>query len=71
MNAPRLVDARGLLCPWPVIRLSRTAREMGGKGLVRIVADDPIAPREIAQLCEERGWRFSAAESDTFEVDFG
>jgi tRNA 2-thiouridine synthesizing protein A len=56
---PRLVDARGLLCPWPVIRLARAAREMGGAGAVRILADDPIAPREIEQLCEERGWGFA------------
>ncbi len=73
MNAPRLVDARGLLCPWPVIRLSRAAREMGERGTVRIRADDPVAPRELSGLCRERGWRFSADpdEQGTFVVVFG
>jgi tRNA 2-thiouridine synthesizing protein A len=56
-EAPRLVDARGMLCPWPALRLSRVAREMGGRGRIRILADDPAAPRELASLCEERGWR--------------
>ncbi|HEX8401006.1 MAG TPA: sulfurtransferase TusA family protein [Allosphingosinicella sp.] len=56
MSEPLLVDARGLRCPWPVIRLGRAAREMNGPGRIRILADDPIAPGEIAALCAERGW---------------
>ena len=69
---PRLVDARGMLCPWPVIRLSRAARELGA-GHLRILADDPAAPREIALLCEERGWRCSAdaQEKNAFTVTIG
>ena len=55
MTAP-LVDARGLRCPWPALRLARAMRERGGVGRVRIVADDPAAPREIAALAAERGW---------------
>ncbi len=68
----RLVDARGLLCPWPVIRLARAARELGGQpGLLRVLADDPIAPREIEQLCTERGWTFARdpADPNAFEVN--
>ena len=53
---PILVDARGMLCPWPVIRLSRAVRESGGAGAFRILADDPIAPAELGKLCAERGW---------------
>jgi tRNA 2-thiouridine synthesizing protein A len=69
----RLVDARGMLCPWPVIRLGRAAREMGGVGTVRILADDPIAPAELAKLCAERGWRIAPdpAEAHAFAVEFG
>ncbi len=52
-----LVDARGLRCPWPALRLARAMRDRGGVGQVRIVADDPAAPREIAALAAERGWR--------------
>jgi tRNA 2-thiouridine synthesizing protein A len=58
---PRIVDARGMLCPWPVLRLSRAAREVSAGGTIRILADDPTAPRELALLCAERGWGFSTA----------
>jgi tRNA 2-thiouridine synthesizing protein A len=72
-GAARLIDARGLLCPWPALRLARAAREMGGQGSVRIIADDPIAPAEIAKLCAERGWKCNAdlAEADSFDIVFG
>ena len=41
-----MVDARGMRCPWPVVRLARALRETGAP--VIIVADDPIAEQEIA-----------------------
>ncbi|WP_342587686.1 sulfurtransferase TusA family protein [Allosphingosinicella vermicomposti] len=66
----RLVDARGMLCPWPVMRLARAARETGGTGSVRILADDPIAPKEIASLCAERGWALTPEADTAFLVDF-
>ncbi|HMJ93287.1 MAG TPA: sulfurtransferase TusA family protein [Allosphingosinicella sp.] len=70
MSEPALVDARGMLCPWPALRLARAAREAGGKGRIRILADDPAAPRELAALCEERGWTLTAdADGTIFDVD--
>ncbi|MBC2776935.1 sulfurtransferase TusA family protein [Parasphingopyxis marina] len=47
------IDARGLKCPWPALRLARTMRTAES---AVIVADDPLAPREIAALAAERGW---------------
>ena len=70
-GSPVLVDARGLLCPWPVLRLSRAARQLAGEeGEIRLLADDPSAAREIAELCRERGWTLSRDPGDeaAFEV---
>lgn len=47
------VDARGLRCPWPALRL---ARAMRAAREVTITADDPAAPAEIAALAQARGW---------------
>ena len=63
---PVLVDARGMLCPWPALRLSRAARQLGSAGSIRILADDPIAPRELQSLCDERGWILVREEDSAF-----
>lgn len=70
---PILVDARGMLCPWPALRLSRAARQLGGAGSIRILADDPAAPRELESLCSERGWKLAGEPGvpDAFTVKIG
>jgi tRNA 2-thiouridine synthesizing protein A len=70
---PVLVDARGMLCPWPALRLSRAARQLGGAGAIRILADDPAAPRELQSLCAERGWSLAPEpeEACAFTVKIG
>ena len=57
---PLRLDARGMRCPWPAIRLGRAMREQDRP--VLILADDPIAPGEIAALAKLRGWSVTAAE---------
>ena len=54
------VDARGMRCPWPALRLARAMRESGGP--VLILADDPIAPGEIAALAAAQGWSVMPAD---------
>jgi tRNA 2-thiouridine synthesizing protein A len=48
-----LVDARGLRCPWPVLRLAKAMRDAAD---VTILADDPAAPAEIAAFVQGHGW---------------
>ena len=74
MSVPdRIVDARGLLCPWPVVRLIRAAREAVGPVRIRLLADDPAASADVAQLCRERRWSFAAdpTDSQAFSVIIG
>jgi tRNA 2-thiouridine synthesizing protein A len=54
------IDARGMRCPWPVIRLAKAIRE--GAMSVTIQADDPIAPTEIAAIAKIHGWSVSETE---------
>lgn len=60
----RLIDTRGMRCPWPVVRLARAAREAGAGAVLHIVADDPAAPDEIAGLARERGWSVTPVETE-------
>jgi tRNA 2-thiouridine synthesizing protein A len=61
---PPLIDARGLRCPWPALRLARAMRE---SDTARIVADDPIAPAELRALAGERGWRIELVQTSLGE----
>jgi tRNA 2-thiouridine synthesizing protein A len=56
------IDARGLRCPWPALRLARALR--GGAGTVEILADDPAAEREIRALAVARGAGIEVIETD-------
>lgn len=56
------IDARGMKCPWPVIRLARAMRE--GATCVDLFADDPIAPAEIAAIADAQGWAVSAIDGE-------
>ena len=52
-EAALTVDARGMRCPWPSLRLARAMREAAD---VLLIADDPQAGREVAALAGEQGW---------------
>ncbi|WP_293700288.1 MULTISPECIES: sulfurtransferase TusA family protein [unclassified Sphingopyxis] len=48
-----IVDARGMRCPWPALRLARAMRDATD---VLLIADDPQAGREVVALANEHGW---------------
>lgn len=60
-----IVDARGLRCPWPVLRLARALRD--GAGTVALLSDDPAAAAEIAAFAAERGLHV-AVDGERFVV---
>lgn len=69
MTAPEalgtlVVDARGMRCPWPALRL---ARAMRGASDVLLIADDPQAGREVAALADEHGWLVEPAAASADE----
>ncbi|WP_338424437.1 sulfurtransferase TusA family protein [Sphingopyxis kveilinensis] len=63
--AARLVDARGMRCPWPALRLARAMRDAAEAVLI---ADDPNAAREVAALAAEHGW---AVEDESIQEGEG
>ncbi len=67
-NSCTIVDARGLRCPLPALRLARAVRD-GGAGSYSLLADDPAAQADIPALCGERGWRLLLAGQAEFTVE--
>ncbi len=60
-----VVDARGMRCPWPALRLARAMRDATE---VLLIADDPQAGREVAALADEHDW---SVETDAATADEG
>lgn len=51
----RVVDARGLRCPLPVIELARALPAVPVGAVVEVVADDEAAAADIPAWCRMRG----------------
>lgn len=62
------VDARGLRCPAPVIRLARAARDVAPGTKLTLLATDPAAVHDVPAWARMRGHTVlssvSAIESD-------
>lgn len=56
------VDALGLLCPLPVLKLRKRLRALPPGGLIRLIADDPAAEIDVPHFCAESGCALLARE---------
>lgn len=52
---PLEVDARGLRCPLPVIRLATAAKGAPAGTLITVLASDPAARHDVPAWCRMRG----------------
>lgn len=55
---PVIIDARGLRCPLPVLRLARAAP--AAPDLCELWTDDPAAEKDVPAFITERGWTLVA-----------
>lgn len=69
-GAPRIVDARGLRCPIPVIRLAAEARTCPPGSELTLLADDPAVRTDVPAWARMRGHVVQAItqESDHLEL---
>jgi tRNA 2-thiouridine synthesizing protein A len=49
-----IVDARGLRCPMPVIRLAQAAKTAPPDTVITVLSTDPAAEPDIAAWCRMR-----------------
>ncbi len=61
------IDARGLKCPWPAIRLAKAMRD-GDADEILIHADDPAAPGEIERVALADGADFAVIGEGLFRI---
>ncbi|MEE2774007.1 MAG: sulfurtransferase TusA family protein [Pseudomonadota bacterium] len=58
MNWDEEIDAIGLLCPLPVLKLRKQIKNLKTGSIVRVLADDPAATLDIPHFCNENGHKF-------------
>ncbi|WP_182085110.1 sulfurtransferase TusA family protein [Aureimonas sp. ME7] len=56
------LDLRGLKCPLPVLRARKALSQACGGAEIAILADDPLAPIDIAHLCRTEGHALTISE---------
>jgi tRNA 2-thiouridine synthesizing protein A len=59
-----LVDARGLLCPLPLLRARAALASLGAGDALVVLATDPEAPIDLAALAADSGRRFASSRDE-------
>ena len=55
MSDPILLDARGLLCPLPVLKARKRLSALSDGAVLKVLADDPAAVIDVPHFCTEAG----------------
>ncbi len=59
-----IVDARGLLCPLPVLKLRKCLQPLPTGDVLVMLADDPAAIIDVPHFCTEQGHTLIGQEPD-------
>ena len=49
------LDATGLLCPLPVLKLQKMIKSIKEKERIKLITDDPAAVVDVPHFCNEQG----------------
>lgn len=63
MGFDETLDARGLLCPLPVLKARKRLQAMRAGQVLRVQADDPVAVVDFPHFCDESGHTLVSAET--------
>ena len=70
MEFDKELDARGLSCPLPILRLKKALAELSGGQVIKAVATDPGAHKDFHAFCRQTGHEMLAASEDNGEFTF-
>ena len=55
MSEKKELDARGLVCPMPIIKLSKVIKELKVGDVLEVIANDPAFESDVSTWCEKMG----------------
>lgn len=61
-NVDQTLDARGLNCPLPILKIRKTLQAMATGEVVRMLATDPGAPKDMESFCNQTGHQLLSSE---------
>jgi len=56
------LDVRGECCPYPLVRTKKQVDSLQPGEILKVVADDPVAPQNIDQWSKKSGNKLLAVE---------
>jgi len=60
------LDAAGLLCPLPVLKIRKRIAPLAPGQVLRVVTDDPAALVDVPHFCAEQGHEVAESREDGF-----
>ncbi|SFK63265.1 sulfurtransferase TusA family protein [Shimia haliotis] len=64
------IDALGLLCPLPVLRLRKRMMPLESGAKIRLIADDPAAIVDVPHFCNEAGHTLLSSSEKNGQLAF-
>ncbi|MEM7295782.1 MAG: sulfurtransferase TusA family protein [Pseudomonadota bacterium] len=69
------IDARGLLCPLPVLKARKAMQSLVSGARLKLLADDPAAIIDVPHFCQEAGHRLisqsEVSDHQIYELEKG
>ncbi len=59
-----LLDARGLVCPMPVLKAKKALRNVKTGGILKVLATDPGSVADMKSFCEMTGNHLLSSDQD-------
>ncbi len=69
-NFDQSVDARGLNCPLPIIKVRKALKDMQAGEVVQLLATDPGSTDDIESFCDQTGHSLLSSEKQGAEFLF-
>jgi tRNA 2-thiouridine synthesizing protein A len=58
------LDARGLMCPMPIVQLAKKVKELKSGQVLELLADDVGAKEDVPAWCSRTGYQLVGTEED-------
>jgi tRNA 2-thiouridine synthesizing protein A len=68
MNAAKTLDCKGMACPMPIVKLSKSIKELESGQVLEVLADDPGFEPDVKAWCESTGHHLKSVSNNGDDV---